>query len=64
MEKVTGYTETTVNIYFEKGHECCDLCPLMQTYSRKQCMRTGELIVDGRGRGMWCPLKFKEESNG
>ena len=61
--KTTEYTEATVSIFFERDHACCQYCPLLQTYSRNQCMRTGELIPDTRGRGLWCPLKFEEENN-
>ena len=55
------YSVATVNISFEKGRETCQFCPLLETYSRNQCRRTGEYIVDTRGRGRWCPLDFKEE---
>lgn len=61
---VLEYTRARVDINFVKGHEVCQYCPLLQTYSRNQCMRTGELIVDTRGRGAWCPLEFEEENNG
>lgn len=57
----TEYETAIVEINFQKGNACCQFCPLLQTYSRNQCMRTGELIVDTRGRGMWCPLKFLED---
>lgn len=60
---VREYTKAAVEIYFEKDHVCCQLCPLLQTYSRNQCMRTGELIEDTGGVGMWCPLKFVEETD-
>ena len=59
---VPWYTETTVNIYFPEGHVCCDLCPLMETYSRKQCRRTGEYLLDTRATtGYECPLIIKEQ---
>lgn len=58
---VTEYTKMTVEIFFEKGEESCKFCPLLETYSRNQCRRTGEYIGDIRGRGRWCPLKEKEE---
>ena len=61
---VREYTKATVDIFFEKGHEDCLHCSLLQTYSRPYCQRTGELIVDTKGRGMWCPLEFVEEENG
>lgn len=58
---VLSYTTATVEIHFPEGNVRCALCPLMETYSRKQCRRTGEYIVDDRCRGMWCPLIFEEE---
>lgn len=54
------YTVMTVDISFEKGEESCRFCPLLETYARNQCRRTGEYIVDTRGRGRWCPLIEKE----
>lgn len=61
----TEYTKATAEIYFPGGNVCCDLCPLMETYARKQCRRTGEYLTDTRVTGMWCPLKFegKEDNN-
>lgn len=65
-ESCTRYTATTVSIYFPAGHMCCDLCPLLETYARKQCRRTGEYLIDTRvAVGFECPLKIMEgESNG
>ncbi len=61
---VREYTRATAEIFFQKGEERCKFCPMLQTYSRPYCQRTGELIVDTLGRGMWCPLVFeKEEAN-
>lgn len=60
---VLGYSSAVVPIYFEKGRECCQFCPLLETYSRNQCRKTGEYIVDTRGRGRWCPLIFEEATN-
>lgn len=57
---VTAYQRAAVDIYFPEGHVCCDLCPLLETYARKQCRRTGEYIFDGRGIGLSCPLNFIE----
>ena len=60
------YTEAQAIIYFPEGHVCCDLCPLMETYARKQCRRTGEYLLDTRTIGYNCPLKFiekQEETN-
>lgn len=59
---VTEYTKATVDVYFEKDHACCKYCPMLQTYSRDQCNRTGEYIIDTRGRGYYCPLRFEEET--
>lgn len=65
---VSHYTSATVVIHFPEGHVCCDLCPLMETYARKQCRRTGEYLLDTRVTvGYECPLKFddsEEENNG
>lgn len=55
------YQKATIDIFFPDGHVCCDLCPLMETYSRKQCRRTGEYLLDSRVTGLACPLKFEEE---
>lgn len=58
MNGCTEYTEAIVKIYFAKGEERCQYCPMFETYSRDKCNRTGEYVVDRRGRGMWCPLEF------
>lgn len=58
MAGVIKYTKATVEIYFPDGHVCCDLCPLMETYARKQCRRTGEYLLDSKTVGAWCPLKY------
>ena len=63
MNGCLKYTEATVTIYFPEGHVCCDLCPLMATYSRKQCCRTGEYLLDSRTVGLWCPLEIKEKND-
>ena len=61
-EGVTEYTEATVSIFFEPSHVSCAYCPLLETYSRNQCRRTGEYIVDTRYTvGHYCPLIIKEE---
>lgn len=54
------YVRAAVDINFEPGEVCCKYCPLLETYSRNQCRRTGEYIIDTRGRGRWCPLIFEE----
>lgn len=61
--RVTEYTTARTEINFVKGEERCKYCPMLQTYSRPYCQRTGELIVDTMGRGIWCPLIFKEDVN-
>ena len=63
---VLWYTEAQATIYFPEGKVCCDLCPLMETYSRKQCRKTGEYLADTRTIGYMCPLKIienKQEEN-
>ena len=58
----TEYVTLSVDIHFEPGHVCCQYCPLMTTYSRNQCMRTGELLLDPKTTvGRWCPLEEKHE---
>lgn len=57
---VLSYTTMRVNIHFPDGNVCCDLCPLLETYARKQCRRTGEYIVDSRCPGYECPLVFAD----
>lgn len=68
MRKTSGvsrYTEATVKIYFPEGYTCCDLCPLLETYARKQCRRTGEYLIDTKNVVGWeCPLKFKQKKEG
>ena len=59
---VLWYTEAQVSIFFPEGHVCCDLCPLLETYARKQCRKTGEYLVDTRGVGFNCPLEIKERN--
>jgi hypothetical protein len=57
----TKYTRATVDMYFPEGNVCCELCPILETYARKQCRRTGEYLIDTRGRGMYCPLAVEGE---
>lgn len=60
----TEYVKATVEVFFEKEHVACTYCPLLETYSRNQCRRTGEYIVDTRYTvGRWCPLQMKGEEN-
>ena len=49
------YVKRTVEVNFTDG-VCCARCPLLETYSRKQCRKTAEYIVDDRTVGGWCPL--------
>ena len=59
------YEKATASIYFPEGHVCCDLCPCMETYARKQCRLTGEYLLDTRATvGYECPLKFKKGEEG
>ena len=64
MNGVRKYTRTTVDIYFPDEKMSCRFCPLLETYSRNQCRRTGEYITDINGLGMYCPLQpieYEEE---
>ena len=58
---VMEYAKTTVDLYFPNDNICCDLCPLMETYARKQCRRTGEYLLDSRTTGYYCPLKIENK---
>lgn len=60
---VIAYTEATVSIFFEPDHVACAFCPLLETYARAQCRRTGEYIIDTRYTvGRYCPLQIKEDT--
>jgi len=59
MNGCTEYTKTTVEIFFALDHIACQFCPLLETYSRNMCRRTGEYIVDTRTTGIWCPLQIQ-----
>lgn len=57
---VAYYQTASVEIHFPEDHVCCDLCPLLETYARKQCRKTGEYLLDTRVTvGYDCPLKFE-----
>lgn len=56
----TEYDRATVEINFPRGYVCCKLCPLLETYARLQCRRTGEYLLDDKGTGARCPLKIEE----
>lgn len=58
---VLRYIKTSVDIYFLEGHMACNLCPLLETYSRNQCRRTGEYLMDTRIVGAHCPLEIIDE---
>ena len=60
---VRFYTKAKVEISFPEDRVCCDFCPLMETYARKQCRRTGEYLGDTRTIGYECPLIFESEEN-
>ena len=51
-----SYEERWVNIFFTDGEVCCKYCPMLETYARKQCRRTGEYIINDNITGYWCPL--------
>lgn len=56
---VTYYTKATAEIYFPENDVRCDLCPLLETYARRQCRRTGEYLRSNAIIGNFCPLKFE-----
>lgn len=58
---VKWYTRASVDIFFPEGKVQCCMCPLLETYSRNQCRRTGEYLADTRGIGFLCPLNFEED---
>ena len=53
---ITHYTVGTVTIGFPEDDVRCALCPCLQTYSRNQCMITGELVPDTKYIGYRCPM--------
>ena len=59
---VRFYTRARVELYFPEGQLGCRYCPLLETYARNQCRRTGEYIADTRGVGLLCPLEVEEQS--
>lgn len=65
MTGVTEYEAFSVDIFFEKGHAVCDFCPILETYARRQCRKTGEYLLDtAHNVGRWCPLIKKGEEYG
>lgn len=64
MNGIAEYTEATVSIFFEPNHVACAYCPLLETYARNQCRRTGEYIIDPKfTTGQYCPLVIKERNS-
>lgn len=55
----TEYVHAQVDIYFEPDHVACAYCPLLETYSRNMCRKSGEYIIDTRVVGKWCPLNIE-----
>lgn len=61
---VLEYETAIVDIYFQKGKIACQYCPLLETYARNQCRRTGEYLIDTRVTvGAFCPLIFQNKEN-
>lgn len=58
---VEHYKSGTVSISFPDGDVRCQLCPLLETYSRRQCRMTGEYLAEGYLIGGLCPINFNEE---
>jgi hypothetical protein len=54
------YVHGTLDIYFDPAAVDCDHCPVLETYARKQCRRTGEYLVNSKLTGWNCPIKFDE----
>lgn len=50
------YQTRYLALHFSGDTVKCALCPLLETYARKQCRVTGEYIADGWLTGHWCPL--------
>jgi len=62
-DKVSWYTRATATICFPEGDIRCSLCPMCETYARRQCRMTGEYLAEGYLIGGMCPLKFEEKEN-
>ena len=60
---VKYYTRAHLTVHFPEGNVRCTLCPLLETYSRKQCRLTGEYLAEGYLIGGMCPLDFEREAN-
>ena len=55
--EVLHYVAFNATIYFEENHVACKYCPLLETYSRDQCRKTGEYILNIHTIGYDCPLQ-------
>lgn len=60
---VKYYTKSTVEVFFPENRVACMFCPMLETYARNQCRRTGEYLVDTRTIGYECPLRFETEED-
>lgn len=58
---VSYYTKANVEIFFPENRIACAYCPMLETYARNQCRRTGEYLVDTRTIGYDCPLSFASD---
>ena len=58
--QVDKYWHATLKLFFTED-PCCDRCPLLETYARKQCRVTGEYLSDTRFCGYLCPLIIGDE---
>ena len=63
---VSYYTKANVEVFFPENRIACMYCPMLETYARNQCRRTGEYLVDTRTIGYDCPMQFEnmEENDG
>ena len=60
---VKYYTKATVEVFFPENRVACMYCPMLETYARNQCRRTGEYLVDTRTIGYECPMRFEERND-
>jgi len=51
------YEVLTLDIPFPKDHVRCSICPVLETYARRQCRSTGEYLLEGQLIGARCPLR-------
>lgn len=64
MDGCVKYVKAYIDINFEENHVDCDHCPLLITYSRKTCGRTGELVVNpSKTVGYYCPLVWGDSGS-